>query len=113
MKQVIVVRDDLKMSCGKIAAQCSHASVSAVLRSKKKNTDEWAKEGQKKVILSVSCEKDIMELKQKCDKHGVVSCIIEDAGFTELEPGTITAIGIGPDDEKKIDKITGSLKLLK
>jgi len=35
-----------------------------------------------------------------------------DRGLTEIDPGTITCIGIGPDEERVLDKITGNLKLL-
>ena len=112
MKQIIVIRQDIMMSPGKMAAQSCHASVSALLKSKKKNVDTWLRQGQKKIILQAAME-DIIEMKKKCDKSSIVSCLISDAGMTELEPGTVTALGIGPDEEKKIDKITGSLKLMK
>ena len=112
MKQAIVVRHDLKMSKGKTAAQASHASVECILRSHKDDIEKWRDEGMKKVVLKV---KDLEELK-KCHKMaqdaGLVCCFITDAGRTEVEPGTITCIGIGPDKEEKIDKITGKLSML-
>ena len=40
MKQVILVRKDLEMPQGKLSAQVSHASVEAVLKSKKAVIDE-------------------------------------------------------------------------
>lgn len=112
MKQVILVRNDVNMSTGKLAAQCCHASVSAALESKKKSLQEWAGGGQKKIILQATFE-EMVDAKKKCDKAKIISYLVSDAGLTELEPGTMTALGIGPDDEKKIDRITGSLKLLK
>ncbi|MBI4170150.1 MAG: peptidyl-tRNA hydrolase [Candidatus Aenigmarchaeota archaeon] len=113
LKQVIVMRGDLKLSLGKAAAQASHASVSAALKSKKTALKKWQLEGQKKVILKARNLEELIALKKKCDRLGLTNSIISDAGRTELAAGTITALGIGPDDEKKIDKVTGSLPLLK
>lgn len=101
------------MSKGKTAAQSSHAAVDASHKADKRILAEWKKEGQKKVVLKVKSEKELLELKEKCDKLKIVSSLISDAGRTELEPGTLTALGIGPDSEEKINKITGSLPLLK
>lgn len=112
-KQVIVVRSDLEMSAGKIAAQCSHASVSSIDSASKKTVAAWKKEGQKKIIVQAKTEKELFELKAKCSKHKIPCSLVIDAGLTELIPGTATALGIGPDKEEKINKITGSLPLLK
>jgi PTH2 family peptidyl-tRNA hydrolase len=112
MKQIIVVRKDLKMGTGKMCSQTAHASIAAFLKAKKSDKDKWVKTGMKKVVLKVSSEKELMEIckiardeKMKCE-------VIRDAGLTQVEPGSITALGIGPADDKKIDKITGKLKLL-
>jgi len=112
MKQVILVRNDLKLPKGKLAAQVAHASVEAVLKSSKSKVDEWHSEGMKKVILKV---KDLTELKKyqrlaKVEK--LVASIITDAGKTVVAPGTITCLGIGPDSETKIDKVTSKLKMI-
>ncbi len=111
-KQAIVVRTDIKMSRGKTAAQVSHAAVDASHKAEKKVLTEWKKEGQKKVILKVKSEKDLVELAGKCEKLGINFSLISDAGRTELVPGTLTALGIGPDKEEVINKVTGSLGLL-
>lgn len=112
MKQVIVVRDDIGMSRGKIAAQCCHASLGAALKATKGSLSKWQSEGQKKVVLKARNAAEIESLAAKCRKSKISFCVISDAGLTEIEPGTITAIGIGPEDDNKIDKISGSLPLL-
>ena len=53
MKQVILVRQDLKLPKGKLSSQVAHASVDAVLKSKKESIDEWKKQGMKKIVLKV------------------------------------------------------------
>ena len=111
MKQVILVRKDLKMSRAKTAVQCAHASVEAVLKSDKKKINEW-RTFSKKVVLEVNDEKDLLNYKKEAEKLKLVTALIKDAGLTEIPPGTITCLAIGPDDDKKIDKITGKLKTL-
>ncbi|MDD5178398.1 MAG: peptidyl-tRNA hydrolase Pth2 [Candidatus Nanoarchaeia archaeon] len=112
MKQVIIVRSDLKLSKGKMSAQCSHASVEAVLKSDKKKVSEWQKEGMKKVVLKVNDLKELLKYNQLAKDSGLVTSLIKDAGRTEIEPGTITCVGIGPDDDVKIDAVTKNLKLV-
>ncbi|MCD6493757.1 MAG: peptidyl-tRNA hydrolase [Archaeoglobaceae archaeon] len=112
-KQVIVVRDDLKLSRGKIAVQVAHAAIIGYEKSDKNVVEKWMKEGQKKIVLKVPNLKELMEIKEKAEKAGFVTGIVRDAGLTEIPPGTITALVIGPDEESKIDKITRNLPLLK
>ncbi len=111
-KQVILARDDLKLPKGKLAAQSSHASVDAVMKSDKKMVDLWKKEGGKKVVLKVKDDKELFKYKQMAEDNGLKTALITDAGHTVLEPGTITCLGIGPDEEEKIDRITGKLKMM-
>lgn len=112
-KQVIVVRADLRLSRGKIAAQAGHAVWSAANKAKKNVLDDWARAGEKKVVLKVKGEHALLEIRDMCEKMRIPHALIADAGHTEIPPGTLTAIGIGPDDAAKIDKVTGSLPLLK
>ncbi|MBI2130253.1 peptidyl-tRNA hydrolase [Candidatus Woesearchaeota archaeon] len=111
-KQVIIVRDDLKLPKGKMGAQVAHASVDATLKSDKNVVAKWKDEGGKKVVLKVKDEKELFKLKQMAEDSGLKCALIKDAGHTVVEPGTITCLGIGPDDEKKIDDITGKLKIM-
>lgn len=111
-KQMIILRNDLDMSVGKKCVQCCHASLGAYKKTNKSVIKKWESKGQKKVILEVNSEKELLELFERAKKEKISSFLVEDAGLTELEPGDITALAIGPDDENKINKITGSLKLL-
>ena len=114
-KMVIVMRNDLKMSKGKIAAQAAHAAVNCAFAAKKKdpkNLDKWMSEGQKKVVVKVNSEKELFEVKAIADAAGMINSVITDAGRTEIAPGTVTCIGIGPAPESAIDKITGNLSML-
>jgi PTH2 family peptidyl-tRNA hydrolase len=112
MKQAILIRTDLKMDKGKIASQCSHASVGAYLKAREHDKKKWKKEGMKKIVLKVSSEKELKDFYKLAKKEKLPCDLIRDAGLTQIEPGTITALGIGPADDKKIDKITSKLKLL-
>lgn len=112
MKQVILIRMDLKLPNGKAMSQTAHASVGAMIKSHKDDIDKWKKHGMKKIILKVKDEEEILEYKQKAEDAGLVTSLVEDAGHTVVEPGTITCLGIGPDKEEKIDKITGKLKMV-
>ncbi len=112
-KQVIVVRENLKLSKGKLGAQCAHASLEAYKKADKKIIELWNKEGSKKVILKAKNLKELLALKEKCESLKLPHALISDAGFTELKPGTITALGVGPQRDELINKVTGSLPLLK
>ncbi|MBS3168809.1 peptidyl-tRNA hydrolase Pth2 [Candidatus Woesearchaeota archaeon] len=112
MKQAILVRNDLKLPKGKLASQCSHAAVEAVLRSDKSKVDKWRNEGMAKIVLKVNDLKDLQKYNQLAKDYGLTTALITDAGRTTLSPGTVTCLGIGPDDDEKIDKITKDLKLL-
>ncbi len=111
-KQVILVRIDLKMPPGKLATQCAHASVEAVLGSSKEKIHEWYKEGMKKVTLKVTDLKELQKYQREAQAQGLKTAIITDAGKTFFDKPTITCAAIGPDKEEKIDRITGALKML-
>ncbi|MBI5347340.1 MAG: peptidyl-tRNA hydrolase [Candidatus Aenigmarchaeota archaeon] len=111
-KQVIVIRSGLKMSKGKTAVQACHACIGAAEKTSRIILSAWRREGQKKVVVEASLEA-MHRLKEKADKLKIKSYMVADAGLTELAPGTITAIAIGPDKEEKINKVTGSLPLVR
>ena len=114
-KMVIVTRQDLKLSPGKLAAQVAHAAVACALETKKVNSKwftKWQNEGGKKAVVKVESEKDFYPLKEKAEKLKMVATVIEDAGHTEIPAGTKTVLGIGPAPDNIIDQVTGDLPLL-
>ncbi|MFH1275638.1 MAG: peptidyl-tRNA hydrolase Pth2 [Candidatus Woesearchaeota archaeon] len=112
LKQVILVRQDLKLPKGKLAAQAAHASVEAVMRSDKKLVNKWREEGMAKIVVKVNDQKELLKYLQLAKDEGLVTALITDAGKTVVAPGTRTCLAIGPDEEEKIDYLTGNLKLL-
>ena len=111
-KQVIIVRSDLKLSKGKTAVQVAHASLEAYKKADKKMASEWERKGAKKVVVKVSSLKELIEIFQRLKQLGFPCALIRDAGKTEVVPGTATAVGAGPVEEEKINKITSTLKML-
>jgi len=110
LKQVIVVRRDINMSRGKLAAQSAHAALTAADRSPLKK--EWIDEGQKKVVLRCDTLDELLQLFESARSKRLPCSIIRDAGKTQLSEGTVTCIAIGPEKEQLIDSITGNLKLI-
>ncbi|TEU09027.1 peptidyl-tRNA hydrolase [Candidatus Bathyarchaeota archaeon] len=112
----IVLRMDLDMSTGKLIAQAAHAAVGASELGKKENHKAWRRwrdEGAKKVALEAESLEEIEELAGKANKLDIVNILIQDAGHTEVPPGTVTALGLGPDRSDLLDKVTGSLPLIR
>jgi len=114
-KMVIVTREDLDLSPGKLAAQVAHAAVTCALETKKINSKwftKWQNEGGKKAVVKVECEDDFYPLKEKAEQLKIVTYLVVDAGHTEIPAGTKTVLGIGPAPDNIIDKVTGDLPLL-
>ncbi len=114
-KMVIVARQDLKLSKGKLAAQVGHAAVDCALRAMKYDRrafDAWHGAGQKKTVLKVPAEGDLFSLKEAAERAGLSTALIRDAGHTEIPAGTLTVLGIGPGPEAAVDKVTGHLSLM-
>lgn len=111
LKQAIVVRADLGMGKGKIAAQASHASVNVLEKVNPKVIEEWKQQGMKKIVLKVGGKQELLELFEKMKKL-FPATLIKDAGLTQITPGEPTCIAVGPAEENGIDRFLGKLKLL-
>lgn len=114
-KLVIAVRSDLELSKGKLAVQVAHAAVIAAFDAKahhRKWFSEWWSEGQKKVVVRGGTLHDLHALRGKARSMGLTTALVEDAGLTELPPGTVTCLGIGPGPNAIVDQVTGGLKLI-
>ncbi len=114
-KQVIAVRKDLHLGCGKIAAQVAHASLGAYeecLHFKPEWATGWRRCGWKKIVVRASNENEVLSLSRKANSLGIPSFIVRDAGLTQVEPNTLTCVGLGPGPSSIMDEISGKLKLL-
>jgi len=111
MKQSIVARTDIGMGEGKLAAQVAHASLSAYQDAGRRARKKWQGEGQKKVVLKGDSESQLFALADKAETEGIPYAIVRDAGHTQLEPGTVTALAVGPARDDTVDRVTGDLSL--
>ncbi|KAF1809172.1 putative mitochondrial peptidyl-tRNA hydrolase Pth2 [Eremomyces bilateralis CBS 781.70] len=116
-KLILVVRTDLGMTKGKIAAQCSHATLAcykslASVTPKSPVLSRWESRGQAKVAVQVKSEDELLELQARAMSLGLCARVIHDAGRTQIAANSATVLGIGPGPKSVIDQVTGHLKLL-
>ena len=112
LKMVLVVRTDLNMSPGKIAAQCVHAALGCVRNSNQAEVDAWESMGEATICLKCNTLDEMNALRIAANNAGLCSYVVRDAGRTEVEPGSQTVLAIGPARVSRIDSVTGRLKLL-
>src|SRR5215467_8356378 len=99
VKLAVVVRADLGMGRGKIAAQVAHAAVAAVLAGQGSAAfAAWLGEGQPKVVLKVAGEDELGDVVASARSAGLPVEVVLDAGRTQVAPGTPTCCAIGPAD---------------
>jgi peptidyl-tRNA hydrolase, PTH2 family len=112
-KLVLLVRTDLDMGRGKIAAQVAHAAVLAVLATRASaDCAAWLAQGQPKVVLRVGDEHELSQIAAAALAAGLHVEVVQDAGRTQVPPGTPTCCAIGPAPAARVDQLTGGLSLL-
>jgi PTH2 family peptidyl-tRNA hydrolase len=112
-KLTLIVRSDLGMGRGKIAAQAAHAAVAAALASIGTPAfTAWLRDGQPKVVLKAGGEEELYEIAGQATEAGLPVQVIRDAGRTQVAEGTPTCCAIGPAADTAIDTVTGRLPLL-
>ncbi|KAL8936166.1 MAG: hypothetical protein Q9211_004317 [Gyalolechia sp. 1 TL-2023] len=118
-KLVLVVRTDLGMGKGKIAAQCSHATLNCYRAlsnifpmSLNPVLKQWERTGQAKVVVQAKNVEELETLQAQALSLGLCAQIIHDAGRTQIASGSATVLGVGPGPKSVVDQVTGGLKLL-
>ena len=113
-KQVLVIRLDLEMGRGKAAVQCAHAAVSAAEDARNHENEWWKKwmeEGQMKIAVKVLDLESVLDLERKGRAKGIPVHLVRDKGLTQVPPGTVTCLGLGPAPSEIVDSLTGNLAL--
>jgi peptidyl-tRNA hydrolase, PTH2 family len=127
MKLVLVVRSDLQMTPGKMAAQCVHAALAVA---HKVENDQpisyltWKNEGEATICLRCASEEELNGLEAQAiasgkdlisfepsDFIGLPTSVVHDAGRTQVAPNSRTVLAIGPATISRIDSVTGHLRL--
>ena len=112
---ILVVRNDLKMGKGKIGAQCGHAAVGAYQTAVVKSprlVQRWEDSGCAKIAVKIENEEEMMKVFRSARTKGLVTCLVRDAGRTQIAPNSKTVLAIGPALCREVDDVTGHLKLL-
>tara|TARA_B100000900_G_scaffold112983_1_gene94511 strand:+ start:9256 stop:9624 length:369 start_codon:yes stop_codon:yes gene_type:complete len=110
---VLVARKDLNLSSGKLAVQCAHAATSCTLiavKTEKRLFERWKNNGARKICLQVDDLQSLQMIAGQAQASNLITHIVKDSGHTEVPPGTITVVGIGPGPRRSIDVIVQDLK---
>ena len=113
LTMVLVVREDLGMSKGKVAAQCAHAALGGARRADENATERWAEHGETVVVVAAPDADFLRRARDAAARAGLPYCLVADAGRTEVAPGTETVLAVGPGEVSRVDAITGQLRLLR
>ena len=113
MKQVFIIRQDLKMGKGKISGQCCHGAIKSYLLTDKDKRDKWDKEyDYTKIVCKVKTLNELLHYRDECIKRNIPYFLVKDKGRTQIPEDSITCLAIGPEYNKVLDEFTKDLKLL-
>jgi PTH2 family peptidyl-tRNA hydrolase len=113
LKVVVAVRVDLQMSIGKTAAQVGHGIHVLCREVVSDRLDRWEASDSPIIVVQVANLDELNALVARCEAVAMPCHVIEDAGRTEVDAGTITVAAVGPGTKEELADLTGSLKLLK
>lgn len=113
LKQIIVIRKDLKMRRGKEIAQGAHASLMAVLdKLNHPNVRQWLDEKFTKVTVRVDSEEALLAVYEQAKARGLICALVQDSGLTEFDGAlTYTTVAVGPETDENLRPVTGQLSL--
>jgi PTH2 family peptidyl-tRNA hydrolase len=114
-KLVALVRTDLGMSTGKVAAQVAHGVLAAYRTAQRHDPhglQEWCEMGEPTIVLQVATQQRLHELLEAARAQGLPTHCVADAGRTQVAPGSETVGCVGPALKGAIDAVTGALSLL-
>ena len=105
------VRQDIKMSNGKIASQCGHAVQDLILMTPNPIIKVYKNNNNPKICLKINDLDEMDRIINECKDNNIQFYQVIDAGRTQVSINTPTVLGIGPISKDKVHKIVGSLKL--
>lgn len=108
----LLVRHDLKMGKGKIAAQCGHAVQDLVLQCPKPLLRAYRRDSHTKICLKVKNFDEMEEIRLWCVENKILHHQVIDAGRTQVKADTETVLGIGPVTKMQVNHILKHLPLL-
>lgn len=120
VRMTLIVRQDLKMTKGKAAAQCAHATLALYKKMSNSASEAYNSDmlkrweygnGQAKITLQTPDQESMDILFAQALLLNVNAYIVHDAGRTQIAAGSATVLGLGPAPKKVLDEITGGLKL--
>lgn len=115
-KMVFIANTGLKMGHGKMAAQVGHATLGVYKTAQRteegqKALDAWQSHGAVKVVVKGQSTEQLIDLFKQAKDIGLYAYLVQDAGYTQIPPGSRTILGLfGPVED--VDKISGNLKLM-
>lgn len=118
-KQVIIIRADLKLRRGKEAAQVAHAAsmwlrdfvIDEPTPGVTQEQDAWLRGNYRKIVVKATTEKQLRDLAYEAEQRGLTTHLVVDDGLTEVPPGTVTALAIGPHHDSVFVGLTDHLPL--
>ncbi|TFL06449.1 peptidyl-tRNA hydrolase PTH2-domain-containing protein [Pterulicium gracile] len=112
---IFIVRTDLGMSLGKIAAQTSHASLACYKTLQNSNAamlHQWEVTGRKQSTYCCSDEETLLLLQARSQSLNICARSIQDAGRTQIAAGSRTVLGIGPAPARLLEPLVEGLSFL-
>ncbi|KAE9413189.1 hypothetical protein Angca_005359, partial [Angiostrongylus cantonensis] len=115
-KMVLVANMSLKMGTGKLAAQVGHATLGVYRQAMNSEVgrdaiEAWTRHGQVKIVVRGNSTEQLMDMCKAAKDGGCFYYLVQDAGYTQVPPGSRTVLGVFGTVEQ-VDAVTGGLKLL-